>query len=128
MKVDRPVSARLHTTVLRVTNLERSVDWYRNVLGMKPVYRDFSYRLVNMVGENNQQLTLWEALDKKTVITSSIHGIYPVLATPNAVTCREEMLQHGASVGPIEQEEGLVLFWVNDPDNHRIAVLEFLID
>ncbi len=128
MNIENPVGARLHSTVLRVTNLENSIEWYQRILGLSPVYRDFSYRLVNMVGEQHQQLTLWEALDKKTVLTSNINGIYPVVATPDAVAYREELIQRGAKVGPIEHDEGLTLFWILDPDDHKIVVLQFLIE
>jgi catechol 2,3-dioxygenase-like lactoylglutathione lyase family enzyme len=124
---DAVPSPELYTSILRVSNLERSMEWYAEAFGMKPHNPDPSYRLVNMISSSGQRITLREQTDKP-ITPSSLHGMYVVFLTTNAEALRADMLRRGYKVGPVQDHPGVRLFWVFDPDQHPLCILEFMIE
>jgi catechol 2,3-dioxygenase-like lactoylglutathione lyase family enzyme len=125
---DVPPQFELYTTILRVTDLERSVQWYSEVFGLQPVYRDVGYRLVSLVGGKGQQITLREATGNRTIEPTGLDGAYVVIVTTDAETTHENLINRGIGVCPVESHPGVRLFWVPDPDGHRLCVLQFMFD
>jgi catechol 2,3-dioxygenase-like lactoylglutathione lyase family enzyme len=125
---DVPPQLELYTTILRVSNLERSVEWYSKVFGLQPVYRDLSYRLASMVGGKGQRITLREATGNRAVEPMRLEGAYVVFVTTDAEAMHNDLIQRGFSVGSVEDHPGVRLFWVPDPDGHQLCVLQFLFD
>jgi len=117
-----------YTTILRVRDLERSVEWYRDVLGLQPVNRDFQYRLVDLVSARGQRITLRELNDDKPIIKSGLRSAYEVFITANADEAHSQLLAQGETVGEVEDHPGVRLFWVEDPDGHPLCILQFVID
>ncbi len=127
--MDKNLQMRMHTTVLRVTNLERSEKWYTEKLGMNVVYRDIHYRLIMVRDKGESQLSLWELRPGEAASKSAKEVIYPVFISTDAAADHRELTARGVNPGAMEEYPfGLRMFWIEDPDAHRICVIEFLME
>ncbi len=127
--MDNTLQMRLHTMVLRVANLERSRTWYTQKLGMDVIYEDVHYRLLMLRNEGESQISLWEYRPGETPTTSSKETAYPVFLSLNARDDHRALAERGVNPSPIEDyPHGLRLFWITDPDGHRLCVIEFLME
>jgi catechol 2,3-dioxygenase-like lactoylglutathione lyase family enzyme len=122
------VSVDLYTTILRVRNLDRSLEWYRDVLGLAPVSQDMQYRLADLRSPKGQRITLREVLDDKPIVPSGLRGTYVVFLTANADEAHDELARRGYKVGSVQDHPGVRLFWLFDPDEHPLCLLQFVID
>ncbi len=126
---------QLHTTVFRVSNLERARRFYETAVGLNVVYEDLHYRLISLQLGGGSLLTLWEMRPEdlpsnaaaKNGSPTGIATMYMVFYCRDATAWRAELEGRGVSVEPIEEREiGLRLFWFTDPDGHRFCVIQFL--
>ncbi|NQY27098.1 MAG: lactoylglutathione lyase [Piscirickettsiaceae bacterium] len=124
---------RMLHTMLRVGNLERSLQFYTDVLGMKLLrqedYPDGKFSLA-FVGygdeENNTVLELTYNWDTDNYDLGNGFG-HIAIAVPNAVAACEEIKKRGGKVireaGPM-MHGTLVLAFVEDPDGYKIELIE----
>lgn len=119
------VSTRCHTTMLRVTNLERSIEWFERVLGAKIVHRDPAYRVVEFRTPCGAHLSIWEVRAHERLIPASIETPYVVFVTDDIVEYRRSLEAVQATVSPIVRGMGMDIFWFADPDNNQYCVLHF---
>ena len=125
--MNEPLHLRMHTTVLRVSNLERSISWYTEKLGMNVIYRDIHYRLVMVRDSGESQLSLWELRPGEEPTTASKSTVYPVFISTDALADHHSLAERGVDPDPVEDyPHGLRMFWITDPDGHRLCVIEFL--
>jgi lactoylglutathione lyase len=122
----------LHT-MLRVGDLERSVKFYIEVLGMKELRRrdvpDGKYTLVFVGYENNPQqavveLTYNYGVDKYELGSAFGHlaiGVSDVAATCEAVRAKGGSVTREA--GPVKFGTTIIAF-VKDPDGYMIELIE----
>jgi catechol 2,3-dioxygenase-like lactoylglutathione lyase family enzyme len=114
--------------ILRVKNLEQSVEWYVNAFGLKPSYRDVQYHLVELTGPTHQRIMLRELSDSHDVQPTHLYSGYVVFLTPDVEAAHAYFTGRGEPVGAVEEYAGVRLFWVTDPDGHRLCVLQFVIE
>jgi catechol 2,3-dioxygenase-like lactoylglutathione lyase family enzyme len=118
---------QLHTTVFRVANLERSRRWYEEKLGMTVVYEDIHFKLISLEKGGNGRISLWEMRPGEAPTATAKEMAYIVFLTQDALEDYRILVERGANVSPIEEyQQGLRMFWITDPDNHRHCVIEFL--
>jgi catechol-2,3-dioxygenase len=118
----------LHATILRVSDLEHSMEWYCNVFGLKPLNHDLSYRLATLVGENKQKIILRELKSGHAVVPSGLYSAYALFLSPDVVETHENFQQRGLKVSPVQDLPGVRIFYVYDPDDHQLCVLQFVIE
>ena len=124
---------RLLHTMLRVGDLQRSIDFYTNVLGMKllrtsenPEYK-YSLAFVGYGPETEEaviELTYNWGVDKYELGTA--YG--PIaLSVDNAAEACEKIRQNGGNVtreaGPVKGGTTVIAF-VEDPDGYKIELIE----
>ena len=122
----------LHT-MLRVGNLERSIDFYTQVLGMKLIRRsenpEYKYSLAFVgYGSNPEhaelELTYNHGVDKYEMGTAYGHI---ALGVPDAYAACDKIKAAGGQVtreaGPVKGGSTVIAF-VTDPDGYKIELIE----
>ncbi|EET3007667.1 lactoylglutathione lyase [Escherichia coli] len=124
---------RLLHTMLRVGDLQRSIDFYTNVLGMKllrtsenPEYK-YSLAFVGYGPETEEaviELTYNWGVDKYELGTAYGHI---ALSVDNVAEACEKIRQNGGNVtreaGPVKGGTTVIAF-VEDPDGYKIELIE----
>ncbi|EOS2996990.1 TPA: lactoylglutathione lyase [Escherichia coli] len=124
---------RLLHTMLRVGDLQRSIDFYTKVLGMKllrtsenPEYK-YSLAFVGYGPETEEaviELTYNWGVDKYELGTAYGHI---ALSADNAAEACEKIRQNGGNVtreaGPVKGGTTVIAF-VEDPDGYKIELIE----
>ncbi|EHJ4094248.1 lactoylglutathione lyase [Escherichia fergusonii] len=124
---------RLLHTMLRVGDLQRSIDFYTKVLGMKllrtsenPEYK-YSLAFVGYGPETEEaviELTYNWGVDKYELGTAYGHI---ALSVDNAAAACEKIRQNGGNVtreaGPVKGGTTVIAF-VEDPDGYKIELIE----
>ena len=122
----------LHT-MLRVGNLERSIDFYTQVMGMKLLRRsenpEYKYSLAFVgYGSNPDhaelELTYNHGVDKYEMGTAYGHI---ALGVPDAYAASEKIKAAGGQVtreaGPVKGGSTVIAF-VTDPDGYKVELIE----
>ena len=128
---------RLLHTMLRVGNLQRSIDFYTKVLGMQLLRTtqrpDQKYDLAFLgYGQNPEhaeiELTYNYGVDKYEMGGAYGHiaiGVRDVAATCNAV--RSKAQQYGGAItreaGPVKGGTTVIAF-ITDPDGYKIELIQ----
>jgi len=124
---------RLLHTMLRVGDLQRSIDFYTNVLGMKllrtsenPEYK-YSLAFVGYGPETDEaviELTYNWGVDSYELGTAYGHI---ALEVDNAAAACERIRKNGGNVtreaGPVKGGTTVIAF-VEDPDGYKIELIE----
>ena len=124
---------RLLHTMLRVGNLERSIDFYTNVLGMSLLRTsenpEYKYTLAFVgYGKNPEhaelELTYNHGVDSYEMGTAYGHI---AIAVPDAAEACNKVRQQGGNVtrdaGPVKGGSTVIAF-VTDPDGYKIELIE----
>jgi len=124
---------RLLHTMLRVGNLQRSIDFYTQVLGMKLLRTsdnpEYKYTLAFVgYGSNPEhaelELTYNWGVDHYELGTAYGHI---ALAVPDAAAACDSIRQAGGSVtreaGPVKGGSTVIAF-VTDPDGYKIELIQ----
>ena len=124
---------RLLHTMLRVGNLQRSIDFYTGVLGMKLLRRsenpEYKYSLAFVGYGNNPEhaeieLTYNHGTDSYEMGTAFGHI---ALGVPDAHAACEKIKAAGGSVtreaGPVKGGSTVIAF-VTDPDGYKIELIQ----
>lgn len=124
---------RLLHTMLRVGDLQRSIDFYTNVLGMKLLRTSenleykYSLAFVGYGPETEEaviELTYNWGVDKYELGTAYGHI---ALSVDNVAEACEKIRQNGGNVtreaGPVKGGTTVIAF-VEDPDGYKIELIE----
>ena len=126
------MSRFLHT-MLRVTDLQRSVDFYTKLLGMKELRRrdvpDGKYTLV-FVGYGDEETGAVIELTYNYGVTSYEQGTafgHLAVGVPDVYAACEKMRAAGTKItrapGPVKFGSTVIAF-VEDPDGYKIELIQ----
>ena len=124
---------RMLHTMLRVGNLDRSIDFYTNVLGMKVLRRKdfpdgkFTLAFVGYGEEKDHTvLELTHNWDTDKYDLGNAYG-HVALAVDNAAQACDKVREKGGKVvreaGPMKHGRTVIAF-VEDPDGYKIEFIE----
>ena len=122
----------LHT-MLRVTNLERSIEFYTNVLNMRLLRQSentqYSYTLAFLGYEDESDSTVLEQTynwDTSTYEMGNAFGHLAIGCDDIYATC-QQLSSAGATIcrapGPVKGGSSIIAF-VEDPDGYKIELIE----
>ena len=125
---------RLLHTMIRVTDLEKSIDFYTRLLGMKLLRRrDFENGRFTLafVGygeeETDSVIELTYNWDQKKTYTMGDAFGHLAIAVPDAYAVCEMMEKEGVPVprpaGPMKGGERIIAF-IEDPDGYKVELIE----
>ncbi|KOO51189.1 VOC family protein [Viridibacillus arvi] len=106
---------RIDTICLQVSNIEKSSNWYQELLGFKEVYKAEGYRVLS-VGNSGVPLTIEEgntSLDNRT---------YPIFFTKDIKAAHTKLMEHGVDVGELQIDGVNNFFEFYDLDNNKLQV------
>ena len=119
--------------MLRVGNLQRSIDFYTQVLGMKLLRTsenlEYNYTLAFVGYGNNPDHAELELTYNHGVSSYQLGTAYGhiALGVPNAYTACEAILAAGGNVtrpaGPVKGGSTVIAF-VTDPDGYKIELIQ----
>lgn len=124
---------RILHTMIRVGDLDRSIDFYTKVLGMRLLRRKdypegrFTLAFVGYQDESDGAvLELTHNWDTETYELGNGYG-HIALAVPNAAQACEELRRRGGKVvreaGPMKHGTTVIAF-VEDPDGYKVELIE----
>jgi lactoylglutathione lyase len=126
-------SSLLHT-MLRVHNLDKSLDFYTNLLGMRVLrrrdYPDGQFTLVFVgYGEEHEAsvLELTYNWDESAYSIGTAYGHIAISVDDACAVCAA--LQSAGVVisrapGPMKHDQSEVIAFIEDPDGYRIELIE----
>lgn len=112
----------LNHITLAVRNIEKSFDFYRNVLGFKPLckWKGSAYFLV---GDPDDPYALWFCLDRdsrRDTTSCSTHYAFSVSAE-DFDSLSERIIASGAQLYKQNTSPGESLYFL-DPDGHKLEI------
>lgn len=105
---------------LEVSDIEASVTWYNSKLDLvqDPRYPTGPWRQMMMPGVNRVSIGLWQS---KSPAGSG--GATETFVVANIQNSRNELIQRGVNVGPIQDVgEGVLLCFFKDPDGNSLGL------
>jgi len=110
----------LHASVIRVEDFEAMVDWYTQVLRLKPVriIPDIPMAILDLPGPS--YLCLYQPPEKiPTVITEEMPKCLTNWRVDDLVSTRESLMADGVNCGEIFGGGGIKVFQFFDPEGTR---------
>lgn len=114
----------IDTVIVRVSDIDTSKTWYRDKLGLTPIWDDPEMKLVVLDTDGPTSLTLWET-DKKVNVNMDT-ATYPIFKTQDATSVRKELDSRGIKVGDIIQDDFVKYFFFFDPDGNVLEACQVL--
>jgi len=114
------------TVVLRVADLERSVEWYREKLGLAPLHRGADgntppYAVYDVSGVIVTVWQLWEGQDRAN--ENNDRNSYVILVYGgDIVALHQRLVTAGVKTDAMRDSANNRFFWFYDPDNKRREV------
>ncbi|MEW6524647.1 MAG: VOC family protein [Bacillota bacterium] len=120
------VFKHLDTVIIRVSDLARSREWYRERLGFSVVYAlDGPERLVVLDAGRQMSLTLWELRPGEELVAAGALGTYPIFAVDDIHATHRLLTQRDVRCTPVVDGGGVVLwFLLYDPDGNVIEACQ----
>lgn len=125
-------NVQMATVVLRVTDLDKSIGWYRDKLGMEPLHRGADgdtppYAVYDVSGVI---VTVWQLFDgQDRVAQDNDLNSYVILVYGGEVGgLRDRLSASGVRAEELRHSKNNVFFWFYDLDDNRWEVSQATTD
>ncbi len=119
-------NASMISTVLRVRDVDASVRWYREKLGLEPVHvgADGAAHPIAVYHIAGAVVSLWQLPEGRTrVLLDNDTNTYVVVVVNTGLKgLRRTLTDRGVEVGEIQRSENNEFFWFHDLDDNRFEL------
>lgn len=112
----------IDTVIIRVSDIQKSKQWYVDNLDLTPVYEDNNINLVVLDTGGQVSLTLWQTDEKIDVNKNT--ASYPIFRTENAASANEELKNKGINVSDVIDDGAVKYFTFFDPDGNVLEACQ----
>lgn len=116
--------SRIDTIIVRVRDLGRATQWYRENLRLAPSFEDPHERLAVLATAEGSSLTLWELKAGELLAPSDAAGSYPIFAVADAPGAHQLLRAQGVELEPLAHAEGVCFFGFRDLDGNRLEACQ----
>lgn len=120
--IDQHFLQGIDTVILRVSDIEKSKEWYARQLGLKAMHQDEKLKLVVFDTFGPTSLTLWQTDGK--IQTNPQTAAYPIFKTADAARAHRELKSRGVNVGALHTDDTATYFTWSDPDGNLLEVCQ----
>jgi catechol 2,3-dioxygenase-like lactoylglutathione lyase family enzyme len=118
--------ALMVSTILRVRDVDASVRWYREKLGLEPVHvgADGQEHPIAVYTIAGSVVTLWQLpAGQERTREDNDRNTYVVAVLNGALECaRDELVARGVDVGDIRRSANNEFLWFHDLDGNRFEL------
>lgn len=120
--MDKSILQGIDTLILRVSEIEKSKEWYTQKLGLKTIHSDEKLKLVVLDTFSSTSLTIWETDEK--IQPNPLTASYPIFNTIDAKEAHEQLMNSNVNVGELITDHVVTYFTFRDPDNNILEVCQ----
>ena len=114
----------LDTVVLRVRDIRRATEWYREKLGFAEPYFDPGERLAVFDLGGTTSLTLWELKPGEVRDSREHAGTFPIFSVTDARETWAVLRERGVDVAPLVDGGGVTYFPFRDLDGNLLEACQ----
>ena len=114
---------RIDTLCMKVKNVEKSGDWYENLLGFSVVFKGEGYRVLRVGDGSNVPLTIEEGN-----ITHNADQSYPIFYSKDIQGLYEKLKEHNVKVSKLHDDAINHYFNFFDLDDNKLQVCHFKVE
>lgn len=114
---------RIDTLCMKVKNVEKSGDWYENLLGFSVVFKGEGYRVLRVGDGSNVPLTIEEGN-----ITHNADQSYPIFYSKDIQGLYEKLKEHNVKVSKLHDDGINHYFNFFDLDDNKLQVCHFKVE
>ena len=112
----------IDTVILRVSDVDKSKEWYTEKLGLKALHEDEKLRLVVLDTFSPTSLTIWETDEK--IEPNPRTSTYPIFRTVDAKDAHAQLKKRNVNVGDLTTDHAVTYFTFYDLDNNVLEVCQ----
>ena len=111
---------RIDTLCMKVKNVEKSSDWYEELLGFSVVFKDKGYRVLRIGDGSSVSLTIEEG----DTIPNADQS-YPIFYSKDIQGLYEKLKEHNVRVSKLRYDDVNHFFDFFDLDDNKLQVCYF---
>jgi catechol 2,3-dioxygenase-like lactoylglutathione lyase family enzyme len=112
----------IDTVIIRVSDINRSKQWYVKKLGLSVIWDDPAMKLVVLDTGSPVSLTLWQT--EKRILVDKETASYPIFRTPDADAARQELHEKGVEVSEVIRDSVVNYILFCDPDGNILEACQ----
>ena len=121
-KINNSLLQGIDTVIVRVKDIETSRKWYREKLGLSPLWDDPNMKLTVLQTNGTTSLTLWQTGEE--ISTNRETASYPIFKTPDASALKDQLQTRGVETGDVIEDEYVRYFFFYDPDGNILEACQ----
>ena len=112
----------IDTVIVRVSDIQKSKDWYVNQLGLQVSWENAGMGLVVLDAFGPTSITLWQT-DQKMALNKHT-AAYPIFRTADAAALRQALMQKNIEVSDLISDSHVHYIIFYDPDGNVLEACQ----